>query len=225
MNEIHPTAIIGPNVILGKGNKILPYTTIIGPIEIGDDNLIGPHVVIGSPGGDTKVPRYDSLDCFIKIGNRNIIREFSAVQKPRYTDITLIGDDVHIMQGVSVSHDVQLSDKVVLSPNCGIAGLVRILEGATISMAASIHQYSVIGQYSIVAMGAPAIKNIRPFSRYIPNKDTSVNIYAIKKYGFEKYIDEISAYVLENVKPVSSEIITIVDCFNRYHELSNRDLY
>ena len=44
MNEIHPTAIIGPEVKLGKNNRILPYVVLDGPLSIGDDNLIGPHV-------------------------------------------------------------------------------------------------------------------------------------------------------------------------------------
>lgn len=225
MNEIHPTAIIGPGVVIGKGNKILPYTIITGPIEIGDDNVIGPHVVIGSPGGDTKIPRYDSSNCSIKIGDRNIIREFCAVQKPRYEEITLIGNDVHIMQGSSISHDVKLSDKVVIGPNCNIAGLVRVLEGANISMGVSIHQYCVIGQYSISGMGSAVVKNVKPFSRYIPNKPISVNNYLVKKFGFEEFFEEINKYVLDDIKPQSSIIGLITEGFNTHHMWSKRDMY
>ena len=44
MNKIHPTVIIGKDVILGDGNEILPYTIIEGPVTIGNNNVIGPHV-------------------------------------------------------------------------------------------------------------------------------------------------------------------------------------
>jgi len=225
MNKIHPTAIIDDRVILGDRNVILPYTIINGPTEIGDDNLIGPHVVIGSPGQDTRNPRYDSLNKSIKIGNRNIIREFSSIQKPCYENITMIGDDVFIMASVHIPHDAQLYDKVVITPMCALGGISRMLEGANIGMGAMIHQYSIVGQYSIVATGSAIVKNVKPFSRYIPGKPISVNEYAIKKYGFIEYMQEIADYVINSQKPSSSEIVKIIDLFNDFHELSKRELY
>ena len=225
MNEIHPTAIIGDNVKLGKGNRILPYTIIIGPTEIGDDNIIGPHVVIGSPGQDTRNKYYDSSNSFIKIGDRNIIREFTAVQKPCYEEITLIGNDVFLMQSVHIPHDAQLGDKVVITPMCVLAGITKILEGANLGMGATINQYCIIGQFSIVATGAAVMKNVKPFSRFIPGKEISVNDYAIKKYGFENQKDEITKYVLEGVMPKSEIINQIIQDFQEKHLLSKRELY
>ena len=225
MNEIHPTAIIGDNVKLGKGNRILPYTIIIGPTEIGDDNIIGPHVVIGSPGQDTRNKYYDSSNSFIKIGDRNIIREFTAIQKPCYEEITLIGNDVFLMQSVHIPHDAQLGDKVVITPMCVLAGITKILEGANLGMGATINQYCIIGQFSIVATGAAVMKNVKPFSRFIPGKEISVNDYAIKKYGFENQKDEITKYVLEGVMPKSEIINQIIQDFQEKHLLSKRELY
>ncbi len=225
MNEIHSTAIIGENVKIGKGNKILPYTIILGPTEIGDDNIIGPNVVIGSPGQDTRNPRYDSSNSLIKIGNRNIIREFTAIQKPCYEDITLLGDDIYLMQSVHIPHDAKLGNKVVITPMCVLAGITRLLEGSNLGMGAIVNQYCVIGQYSIVATGAVVMKNVKPFSRFIPNKTISVNTYAIKKYGFETFQQEIEAYVMDGVIPESIKIRFLIDIFNHDHTQSKRDLY
>lgn len=225
MNYIHPTAIIDNRVKLGKRNKILPYTIIYGPTEIGDDNIIGPHVVIGTPGQDTRNPRYDSSESLIKIGSRNIIREFAAIQKPCYEKITLLGDDIYLMQGVHIPHDSQISNKVVITPMCVLAGLTRILEGANIGMGSTINQYCVIGQYSIVATGSAAMKNVRPFSRYIPGKLISVNEYAIKKFGFEEYEEEIVDYVMNLQPPSSAKITAIIDTFNIAHLRSKREMY
>ena len=223
MNKIHQSVIIEGNVQLGNNNTILPNCVIYGPVEIGDDNIIGPNVVIGTPGQDTRNRYYDSSNCKIKIGNRNIIREFTAIQKPCYEDLTLIGDDVFLMQSVHIPHDAHVYNKVVITPMCVLAGIAKILEGANLAIGCSVNQYTVIGQYSIAAAGAVVMKNIKPFSRFIPGKPTSVNAYAIKKYGFEEYQDEISDYVLNNIAPVSEKIKTIVDEFdawvNRYgHE-------
>ena len=44
MNKIHPTVIIGKDVILGDGNEILPYTIIEGPVTIGNNKIGRAHV-------------------------------------------------------------------------------------------------------------------------------------------------------------------------------------
>jgi UDP-N-acetylglucosamine acyltransferase len=225
MNKIHQTVIIEGDVKIGVNNEILPYTVLIGPLEIGDNNYIGPQVVIGTPGEDTKNPRHDASEKFIKIGNDNIIREHVAIQKPCYEEITIIGNNVFLMHGSHVPHDAKLFDKVTLAPNVVVGGISKLLEGCNIGMGATIHQYSVIGHYSIVATNAAALKNIKPFSRYIPGKPISANSYAIQKYNFMEYEDEIIKYVMENKSPKSDKIIEIVEEFERLHVESKRPLY
>jgi len=225
MNNIHPTAIIGPKVLLGDNNTIYPNTVIYGPTSIGDDNIIGPNVVIGTSGQDTRNPRYDSSDCQIIIGNRNIIREFTAIQKPCYESLTILGNDIFLMQSVHIPHDAQISDKVVITPMCALAGITKILEGANLALGCTITQKSVIGHYSIVAMGAAIMKNVKPFSRFIPNRKISVNEYAIMKFGFQEYSDEIYNYVMNDVPPKSDIILNMVNEFNDKHAKSGMPLY
>lgn len=224
-NTIDDSVKIIGDVKLGKNNVLLPYTILIGPLEIGDNNIIGPHVVIGSPGQDTRNPRYDSSKSRIKIGSNNIIREFSAIQKPCYEDLTSIGNDVYIMQSVHIPHDAKIGDKTVFTPMVVLAGITKVLEGANLGMGCSINQRCVIGQYSIVAQGAAVVKNVKPFSRYIPGKPISVNSYAVKKYGLESYESEITQFVLENKMPTSDPIKKIVDEFYQLHSESKKDLY
>jgi len=225
VNNIHPTAIIGPKVLLGDNNTIYPNTVIYGPTRIGDDNVIGPNVVIGTPGQDTRNPRYDSSECQIVIGNRNIIREFTAIQKPCYESLTILGNDIFLMQSVHIPHDAQISDKVVITPMCALAGITKILEGANLALGCTITQHSVIGHYSIVAMGAAVMKNVKPFSRFIPNRKISVNEYAIKKFGFQEYFDEIYNYVMNDISPKSNIIVDIINEFNEKHAKSGMPLY
>ncbi len=225
MNNIHSTVIIEGDVKLGNNNTILPNCVIYGPTEIGDNNIIGPNVVIGTPGQDTRNRYYDSSNCKIKIGSRNIIREFTAIQKPCYEDVTLVGDDVYIMQSVHIPHDAHLYDKVVVTPMTVLAGLAKVLDGANLAIGCALNQRTTIGQYSIAAAGAVVMKNIKPFSRYIPGKPISVNKYAIEKYGFSAYTEEIASYVLEDVMPTSVEITNIVNVFNQWVEKYGLETY
>jgi UDP-N-acetylglucosamine acyltransferase len=92
-------------------------------------------------------------------------------------------------------------------------------------MGCTVHQYITIGQYSIVATGAAALKNVKPFSRYIPGKPVSVNEYAIRKFGYSEHEDEIRAYVLEGVHPRSEAIGSIVDHFEANLRDGKRETY
>jgi UDP-N-acetylglucosamine acyltransferase len=224
-NLIHPTAIISGDVKLGDGNEIGPYCVLYGPLVIGDGNLIGPHVTIGTPGQDTRNPRYDSSQSRIEIGNDNIIREYTAIQKPCYRDVTRIGNRVYIMQSVHVPHDAIIHDDVVLTPMVVMGGIVNILQGATLAVGCSVHQYSVVGHYSIVAMGAALAKNVRPFSKYVPRNAVSVNDYAVKKFGFEDVRDQIAAYLFDKVSPTDARLVKIVEEFEQLSLESRRAVY
>lgn len=221
-NKIHSTAIIDNNVDLGDGNEIGPYSVIYGPVQIGNDNFIGPHVTIGTPGQDTRNPRYDSSSCKIEIGDRNIIREYTAIQKPCYRDITRVGNDVFLMQSVHVPHDAIIEDGVVITPMVVLAGIAMVLKGANLGIGCCVHQYTVVGQYSIVGMGAALTKNLKPFSKYVPGRPISVNYYALDKFGFGLYKDEIENYVLYDRKPESEAVKEVVEYFDRMAAASGR---
>jgi UDP-N-acetylglucosamine acyltransferase len=215
-NNIHPSVVISGPVDLGEGNDILPYTVLIGPLELGDGNIIGPHVTIGTPGQDTRAPRHDATDRRISIGSRNIIREYTAIQKPCYRDLTRIGDDCFLMQSVHIPHDALIEDKVVIAPMTALGGIVRVMEGASLGIACSAHQYTVVGPYAFVGMNSAITKNVKPFSRYVPRAPVSVNSYAIHKFGFDALEAEITGYVLHEVRPVTQHLLALVQ---RYEQL------
>jgi UDP-N-acetylglucosamine acyltransferase len=223
-NRIDSTVIMQGDVELGDGNEILPHSILIGPLRLGDNNLIGPFVTIGSPPADTRHRDYDGRDARIDIGSENIIREYTAIQKPRYRSTTSIGNRCFLMQNVAVQHDAMLQDDVVVTAMVAMGGVASVLRGANLALGCTIHQFSVLGHYCIAAMGAPVLKNIPPFTRYIPQRPLSVNEYAVKKFGFEEHADEISDYVLRRVPPVSPVLASIVSEFDALHRESGREL-
>jgi len=225
MNKIHPTAIIGNNVKLGSNNTIGAYTIIEGFVEIGDSNTISSHVVIGCSATDTKKTDNNFENSKVIIGNRNEIREFCIIEQPCYENLTIIRDDVFIMQGAHISHDSLIDSHAVVTNTSVIAGIVKVLKGANIAMGCTINQYTVIGHYSIVATGSACMKNVKPFSRYIPNKSISVNTYAIKKYGFVEFESEITEYVMNDIYPSSTVVRLIIDEFNQWVSIYGRDTY
>lgn len=215
MNQIHPTVLIGKRVLMGDHNVILPYTILEDDIEIGNDNIIGPFVTIGSPAANTRNKYEKEKGKKIRIGHRNIIREHSAIQKPVFNPETRIGNDTFIMQGANISHDAILENETVLAANVSLAGFTQVLEGAYIAMGASINQFTVIGPYAIVATNAAAMRHVKPFSRYIPSKPLSVNHYAIQKFGFNAIKEEIMDYVLHDINPTHPKLREILNQFHK----------
>ncbi|HEX2893870.1 MAG TPA: UDP-N-acetylglucosamine acyltransferase [Marmoricola sp.] len=211
-NEIHPTAIIDDGVSMGTGNRILPYTVIYGPTDIGNDNVLGPHTVIGTPGQD-KHHVHDPSTKRVEIGDGNVIREFTAVQKPVYRDVTRLGNRVYLMQSVHIPHDANIGDDVVITPMVALAGVTAIQRGTNLGMGASVHQYSTIGAFSMVATGAAVVRDLRPFSLFIPGKSLKVNRQGIVRNGFSDAEEEINAYVLEAVRPTSPTVLRLVEAY------------
>lgn len=216
MNKIDKTAIIGERVKMGDNNVILPYSIIYDGVQLGSNNVIGSHAVIGCEPTDTKKNVIDIDEPCVFVGNNNIIREFCIIERPCYEHKSVIQNDVFMMQGAHLSHDNLLQDHVVITNQCVVGGIAKILEGADLGMGCTINQYTVVGHYSIVATGAPCMKNVKPFSRYIPNKPLSVNLYALKKYGYMKFLEEITAYVMDDVVPQTESLRKIVSEFDQW---------
>ena len=95
---IHATAVVAPTAVIGAGTVIGPYTVIGEGVRIGSGNRIGSHVVIeghtiigdgntiyqfASIGAAPQDLKYHGEDTVLKIGDRNIIREYVTLQPGR----------------------------------------------------------------------------------------------------------------------------------------------
>lgn len=210
-NKIHPTAIIEGDVRLGRDNVIDAYTVLRGPISIGDGNRIGPHAVIGTEPQDVTGTEPVDPEQWIRIGDRNVIREFTAIQKPVYRAETRLGSDVYLMQSVHIPHDAELEDGVVITPMVALAGITNILTQTNIGMGASVHQKTTIGPYAMIATGAAVVKDVPPFGLFIPGRPLGINRHAVKRRGFEHVADQIEAFIADRTVPTDEVLRGLVD--------------
>ena len=182
-NNIDPTALIGPNVSIGKGNTIGAFTVIKGRVMIGNNNYIAPHVVIGEP-AEYRIPPEDYCkDPMISIGNNNRISEFCAIQMSILTKQTLIGDNNYIMHGCHIAHDCLIGSNVNISPLTSLGGYVSIENNANLGQGVIIHPRLHIGKGSMIGMNATVTKSVPDFETWIgsPAKFLKMNEKAIKK--------------------------------------------
>jgi len=201
VNRIHPTAVLGPEVELGDGNVIGPYTVIRGPAVLGDGNWIGPHVTIGTPAEDRDGPHPgwddEPVGAGVRIGSRNRIREYVSVHQGTHRETT-IGDDGYYLRGSHVAHDCLIGDSVTMASNVVLGGHVHIWSLANLGMGAIVHQRVRIGPGAMIGMGAAVRREAGAFTVSVgnPARVAGLNTVGLTRLGLaEDTIDQLEPWL------------------------------
>ncbi len=158
---IHPTAVVGDNVILGKGVKIGPFCTVIGTTTIGENTRLHPHVTIGFPGQVVGVVQ--SLGTIV-IGSNCEIREFVTVHAARTSEgSTRIGNNCYVMHYAHIAHDVVVGNNVVINPNVNLGGHTVIEDRAVIMTGSATHQFAHVGTLTALAPFSGIRQDLPPY--------------------------------------------------------------
>ena len=132
-NFIHPTAIIGDNVILG------------------DNNYIGAFCIIGDPAEHKKF--WNQEKGKVIIGNNNIVTGLVTIDAG--TEVpTIIEDGCFIMKHAHIGHDCRIMNNVTISCGAKIGGHSVIGESSNIGLNAVLHQFSVIKRGCMIGASA-----------------------------------------------------------------------
>lgn len=149
MTFIHPTAIIGPNVI------------------IEEDVYIGPYCIIGMP-AEYKGREHEDKGVIIRKGARltGLVTVDAGVERP-----TWIGENSYLMKHCHVGHDCMLHRNVIISCGAKIGGHSIIGEGSNVGLNAVIHQWQIIEAGVMIGMGSVITRKLitEPFKKYAGN--------------------------------------------------------
>ena len=195
-NIIHPTAIVSPDLILGTNNYIGPYCVIGPKVKIGNNNRFEAYCSVGMPPEHKDF--WDKEYAGVDIGNGGKFREFITINSGTTTNTTIL-DNVALLKGCYVGHDSIVHNDVTISCHVAMGGHCTIQQGANLGISVSVHQYTHIGQYSMLGMGCVVTKTscILPFNTYVgnPARLLKLNQIGVKKSGFS--IDEVKRLQLE----------------------------
>ena len=116
---IHPTAVLGKGVSLGKDVAVGPYTVIEDGVSLGDRTVIYAGCFIGYDtkiGDDCLIFANVSIRERIVIGNRCIIHSGSVIGSDGFGFFTLEGRHYKIPQvgGVEIQDDVEIGANVAI---------------------------------------------------------------------------------------------------------------
>jgi UDP-N-acetylglucosamine acyltransferase len=200
---IHETAIVDPKAELDSSVSVGPYSVISDNVTIGAGTTIGSHVVIEpyvSIGPDCRIFQYAAIGAtpqslkfqgektFVKIGRKNIIREFVTIHRGTGFGggVTETGEENFIMAYSHIAHDCRIGSHVVLSNNATLGGHITIGNYATVGGLVAIHQFVRIGDFAFVGGKAAVVKDIPPYMIAAGDRAKlhGLNTVGLKRQGF-----------------------------------------
>lgn len=185
--EVGPYVVIGNHVTIGKGTTIGPHTVIGDWTEIGENNQIYHMASVGPASQDLK---YRGEECWTRIGNNNIIREFTTIHRGTVTGLgeTLVGNGNLFMAYSHVAHDCRIGNGVVMANAATLAGHVTVEDNVILGGLVAVHQFTTIGAYAMVGGGTLVTLDIPPYMITTQSKRDSklrgLNLVGLKRRGF-----------------------------------------
>lgn len=201
---IHPTAIVHPEAVLGEGVEIGPWSIIEGTVKIGDRTKVGPrvtiegHTTIGADneiftgaviGSRTQDRKFSGGVTYLRIGNRNKIREYVTINPGTLPETeTVIGDDNLLMAYAHVAHDCIVHNGATLANNGTLAGHVIVEDKAILGGLSAAHQFVRIGKLAIVGGCSKVVQDVPPFMMVDghPAKAFGINSVGLDRANFTK---------------------------------------
>lgn len=207
MTDIHPTAIVDPkaslasdvsigpysvvgeNVELGAGVRLMSHAVVDGHTKIGEGSVIYPFASIGMPPQDLK---YAGEPSVLEIGVNNVIREHVTMNPGTEGGgmITRVGDNCLFMVASHVAHDCQIGDHVIMANNAALGGHVSVGEWAILGGLSAIHQYVRIGRHAIVGGMSGVEHDVIPYGSVMGDRArlAGLNLVGLKRRGFGRDI-------------------------------------
>jgi UDP-N-acetylglucosamine acyltransferase len=185
--EIGPYCVIGPDVRIGRGTRLLGHVFIHANTSLGQDNVVHPFAVLGGPPQDHS---YRGTPTRVEIGDRNTIREGVTVNRgtEKEDGLTRIGNDNFFMANSHVAHDCKLGDSITIANNSLLAGHVHVESFVGISGGVAVHHFVSIGGYAFVGGQSRIVHDVPPFMLVDgnPSKVRCINIVGLRRRNISK---------------------------------------
>jgi UDP-N-acetylglucosamine acyltransferase len=185
--EIGPYAVIGENVSIGAGTTVGPHAVIEGWTEIGKDNRIFQFTSVGAIPQDLK---FHGEKSFLRIGDRNTIREFVTIHLGTEDGggETVIGNDNLFMAYSHIAHDCRVGNRAILANCATLAGHVLIDDFAIVGGLCAVHQFTRIGCHTMISGGSMVNQDVAPFTIAQGDraKTVGLNLVGLKRRNFSE---------------------------------------
>lgn len=186
--RIGPYSYIGEKVKIRKNTKIEANVFINGETEIGEACLFSPFTSIGTEPQDIT---YHEEDTVVKIGDKNIFREFITVNRGTVKGgrQSIIGDNNYFMAYSHIAHDCIVGSETIFINGATLGGHVIVDDCATVGAFSGVHQFCRIGKHAFIGGFSVITQDVVPFCRVAGSRPSlfyGLNIVGLRRKGFSK---------------------------------------
>ncbi|MFZ0606521.1 MAG: acyl-ACP--UDP-N-acetylglucosamine O-acyltransferase [Xanthobacteraceae bacterium] len=185
--DIGPYCIVGPQVELHPGVRLLAHVHLTGVTTIGEGTVVYPFCSLGTP---PQSVHYRGGATRLVIGARCDLREGVTMNTGTEVGggITRVGDRCMFMVGAHVGHDCDVGNDVTLANNAVLGGHVSVGDYTFLGGHVAIHQFVRIGEGVMMAGMSAARDDIIPFGFALGQTGALVglNIVGLRRRGVSK---------------------------------------
>lgn len=206
MPNIHPTALIdpeveiaddvfvGPHCVIRDGVKIGAGTVLHGssylqgPLTLGERNRVYPFTSLGF------APQHAAYDpaesgAGVVIGDDNVFRESVTVHRAIKDKPTTIGNHNFIMGSAHIGHDSIVGNHVTMVQGSVLGGHVTLFDHVILGGIAGLHQFCRAGRYAMIAGCTSPVQDVPPFCVFHQNERIrSLNLIGLRRAGLRDHI-------------------------------------
>jgi UDP-N-acetylglucosamine acyltransferase len=180
--EVGPYCVIGPDVKIGQGSRLIAHVCILGHTTLGRNNILHPFSVVG---GEPQDYGYRGQPTRVEIGDDNVFREAVTIHRgtEKEQGLTRLGSNNYLMANVHVGHDCVLGDRILVANNTMFSGHIHVESFATISGGVGMHQFVRIGTHSYIGGLSRIVHDVPPYmlTEGNPSKVRCINVVGLKR--------------------------------------------
>lgn len=146
---VHPTAVVGKDVTLGKNTTIMAYAVIADHVKIGDNTVVYPHSYIGvesTIGSDSIIYPNVTVREYCQIGNRAILHSGAVIGSDGFGFNTVNGRHQKVPQvgNVIIEDDVEVGANATIDR--ATTGSTLVKRGTKIDNLVHLAHNVVVGE-------------------------------------------------------------------------------
>jgi UDP-N-acetylglucosamine acyltransferase len=185
---VGPHCVIDEKVIIRRRTRLEGNIQVFGNTEIGESCRLSAFTVIG---GEPQDVGYRQEETGVRIGDRNVLREFITVHRGTVKGggLTSIGNDNYFMAYTHIAHDCRIGDFVVLTNGATLGGHCTVDDYATLSAFVGVHQFSRIGASAYVGGYTVVTQDVVPFAKVAGMRPVllyGLNAIGLRRRGFSR---------------------------------------
>jgi len=184
--QIGPYCVIGPKVEIKENTIIHSHVNISGKTIIGKRNKIYPFSSIGNHPQDLK---YNNEETDLIIGDDNTFREYVTINPGTVGGggKTIIGNKCLFMISSHVAHDCVVGNNIIIANNVPLGGHAIIEDNVVIGGNSAVQQFTRIGKMAMIGGMTGVLHDVIPYGLSTGNRNSlqGLNLIGLRRAKFE----------------------------------------